>query len=280
MSNTYSNIFAKMGGLEATGSSSFGSSDMTGTLFSVLKNVGIILFFAFLLLLVVHYAYTPIFSLSPGDGGVIPLGIGSSDAQIIWTDEPAPASAKSKFNNLLPCGFTLQMDLFIDRNLQLSNTERVALYRDTKPVVPDTTGAKTLFQNYPETNLVIYLQKDTNDLVVSAITEDNSQKFIESAPTVLNAPIRQPFRLTVVYLPNLLELYINGRFRGSRVLKGRPLNTNTQFYAPPEAFQSTVKVMNLGYWNRPLLAREIANTAPSMPTTDLFKPSDMERCAT
>ena len=281
MSTNYSNILAGLGGLNVSKpptSTSFGGT--ASTLWTAAKYLGILLFVTFLVLLVVHYAYTPIFSLSPGDGGVIPLGVGSSDAQLIWTDEPAPATAKSTFNNLLPCGFTLQMDLCIDRNLQLSNTERVVLYRANSPVVPDTTGAKTLFQNYPLTNLAVYLQKDTNDLVISSITQNQTQTFIESAPTVLNAPLRQPFRVTVVYLPNLLEVYVNGRFRGSRVLKNPPLNTISQFYPAPDAFQNTIKVMNLCYWNRPLLSREIANTGPAMPSIDVFKLSDAERCAT
>lgn len=278
MSNTYRNIFEGLGSLNVKSNPS--SFDTSSTLLSIAKYGGIVLFVTFLVLLVVHYAYTPIFSVSPGDGGMIPLGVGTSDSQLLWTDGPAQASAKSSFNNLLPCGFTLQMDLFIDRNLQLSNTERVALYRATKPVVPDTTGSKTIFQNYPETNLAVYLQRDTNDLIVSAITQNNSQTFIESAPTILNAPLKQPFRLTIVYMPNHLEVYMNGRYRGSRILKGTPLNTVAQFYAPPDAFQNTVKVMNLAYWNRPLLAREIPKTAPSLATTDTFKPSDEERCAT
>jgi hypothetical protein len=97
---------------------------------------------------------------------------------------------------------------------------------------------------------------------------------------MLNAPLKQPFRLTIVYLPNLLEVYVNGKFRGSRVLKNPPLNTISQFYPAPDAFQSTIKVMNLSYWNRPLLAREIMNTGPQMPSTELFKPSDAAACAT
>lgn len=282
MSTNYSNILGSLGSMDvskpfsSTSSFSLASVDW----WTIAKYGGFVVFVAFLALIVIHYAITPIFILSPGDGGVIPLGVGTSDAQLIWTDEPPPPSVKSKFNNLLSCGFTLQMDLFIDRNLQLSNTERVVLYRASKPVVPDTTGAKTIFQNYPETNLVVYLQKDTNDLVVSAITKDQTRTYIESAPTVLNAPLRQPFRLTVVYLPNLLEVYINGRFRGSRVLKTLPLNTTAQFYAPPEAFQTTIKIMNLSYWNRPLLAREIAKTAPPLASPESFRPSDAERCAT
>jgi hypothetical protein len=280
MSTNYSNILSSLGSLNVSKGSSVSTGFSTEGFLTYAKYGAFILFVAFIVLIVIHYAFTPIFNLSPGDGGVIPLGMGSSDSQLIWTDEPPSAGTKSNFNNLLPCGFTLQMDLFIDRNLQLSNTERVALYRASKPVVPDTTGAKMIFQNYPETNLIVYLQNDTNDLVVSAVTQDSSKTYIESAPTVLNAPLRQPFRLTIVYLPNLLEVYVNGRFRGSRVLKNQPLNTIAQFYPSPDAFQSTIKVMNLSYWNRPLLAREIANTAPALASTELFRPSDAERCAT
>ncbi len=279
MSGHYNNILAGLGGLNVSRPPS-GDTGTSSMLWTVMKYGGIVLFVAFIVLLVIHYAYTPIFSTAPGDGGVIPLGLGNSDAQTIWTDEPPPASVKSTFNGVESCTFTLQMDLFIDRNLQLSNTERVVIYRADKPVVPDTTGAKTLFQNYPQTNLAIYLQKDTNDLVVSAITSDQTRTYVESAPTILNAPLRQPFRLTIVFLPNLLEVYVNGRFRGSRVLKNQPINSPFQFFAPPEAFQNTIKVVNLVYWNRPLLSREIAKAPPALASTEIFKPSEAERCAT
>ena len=253
------------------------SSTMIQTAFTYLFYLSITAFVIFLILIIVHYTYTPIFSFSSGDGGYIKLASGVSDAQIAWEEEPPGSSLLTKFTNVLPCGFTLSLDVFIDKDLSLSKMERMILYRGKNTVIPDAT--KTLQANYAESNLLIYLQNDTNDLVVSAITSDATGTFIESAPTVLNVPIRQPFRVTTVYLPNLLEVYMNGRFVGSRVLKGKPLQTATQFLPPPEQFQQTVKILNVSYWARPLLAREIASAPPPFPVAADFKPSDLTQCA-
>lgn len=254
------------------------SSTMVQTAFTYLFYLSITAFVIFLLLIIVHYTYTPIFSFSAGDGGYIKLASGVSDSQIAWEDEPPGSTLVTKFTNILPCGFTVSLDVFIDKDLSLSNMERMILYRGKTPVVPDKT--KTLQANYPESNLLIYLQNDTNDLVVSAITSDATGSFVESAPTVLNVPIRKPFRVTAVYLPNLLEVYMNGRFIGSRVLKGKPLQTGTQFLPPPEQFQQTVKILNVSYWARPLLAREIVAAPPPLPDASKFKPSDLAQCST
>jgi len=253
------------------------SSSLVQTGFTYLFYLCISAFIIFLLLVLVHYTYTPIFSFSSGDGGTIPIGSGVSDAQLTWNVEPPGSALKSNFDKILPCGFTLSLDIFVDRDLAVSNTERMILYRGRNAVVPLAT--RTLQANYPDSNLLIYLQNDTNDLVVSAVTFDAAGEYIESAPTVLNVPIRQPFRLSTIYLPNLLEVYMNGRFIGSRVLKGKPKQTSTQFFPPPEKFQQTVKILNVSYWSRPLLAREIASAPPPFPIASDFKPSDLTQCA-
>jgi hypothetical protein len=253
------------------------SSTMVKTAFTYLFYLAAVAFVVFLLLIIVHYAYTPIFSFSSGDGGYIKLASNASDSQLTWEDQPPGSTSITKFTNVLPCGFTLSLDVFIDKDLALSNSERMILYRGAAPVLPDP--AKTLQANYHESNLLIYLQKDTNDLVVSAITSDATGTFVESAPTILNVPIQKPFRVSTVFLPNLLEVYMNGRFIGSRVLKGKPLQTATQFLPPPEQFQQTVKILDVAYWARPLLAREIAGAAPKLPPASKFKPSDVSQCS-
>lgn len=252
------------------------SSDWLGYVYII----SVTLFIAFVILIIVHYSITPVFSFSGGDGGLIPLGLGNQDYQITFTKEPAGAALKSDFQNILSCGYTLQMDLFINRNLQLSEYERVITYRGSKPVGTSLVKGRALPLNYPESNLLVYLQKDTNDLVVSAVTRTGEIETLESAPTVLNAPLRQPFRITIVYMPQLLELYVNGRFRGSRVLRGQPKNTPLQFFGPPDPFQQTVKMVNLVYWNRPLLAREVVGAPPLLADISLFKPDEEASCAT
>jgi len=254
------------------------TSSLAKTAFTYLFYVSLVVFIIFLILIIVHYTYTPIFSFSAGDGGYIRLTKGVADSQIAWEEEPPGSSLVTKFDKILPCGFTVSLDVFIDKDLSLSNMERMILYRGKTTVTPD--AAKTLPANYSESNLLVYLQKDTNDLVVSAITSDSTGTFVESAPTILNVPIRQPFRVTAVYLPNLLEVYMNGRFIGSRILKGKPLQIATQFLPPPEAFQQTVKILDVSYWSRPLLAREIAAAPPALPDASKFKPSDLAQCST
>ena len=226
------------------------SSALVKTGFTYLFYLCISAFIIFLILVFVHYTYRPIFSFSSGDGGIVPIGSGVSDAQLIWTTEPPGSTLISTLDKILPCGFTVSLDVFIDKDLALSNTERMILYRGraqggVRRAASAPDSANTLQLKYPDSNLLIYLQKDTNDLVVSAVTFDAAGEYIESAPTVLNVPIRQPFRLSTVYLPNLLEVYMNGRFVGSRVLKGKPKQTATQFFPPPEQFQQTVKILNL-----------------------------------
>ena len=259
-------------------SSGSDTSTMINTTFTYLFYIAITAFVVFLLLIIIHYSYTPIFSFSSGDGGYIKLTYNESDSELIWQDDPPGSAMVSNFNSILPCGFTLSVDVFIDKDLSLSNMERMILYRGKKVSTPDST--KTLQANYPDSNLLIYLQNDTNDLVVSAITTDGAGEYVESAPTVLNVPIRKPFRVTTVFLPNLLEVYMNGRFIGSRILKGKPKQTATQFIPPPEAFQQTVKILNVSYWKRPLLAREIASAPPPLPDASKFKPSDLSQCST
>lgn len=268
----------------STGSTTTSTSTGGSSLLSYGYLLVILLFVVFILLIFVHYAITPIFSFSSGDGGLLPLSLGNQDYQITFTGDPASAGEKSKFTNILSCGFTLQMDLYVNRNLELSEMERVITYRASRPVGTSLVKSRSLIANFPESNLLIYLQKDTNDLVVSAVTQpsnpDSAVKNVESVPTVLNVPLRKPFRLTVVLLPQLLEVYINGRFRGSRVLKDQPINTPNQFFGTPDAFSRTVKFRNLCYWSRPLLAREIVDAGPALSSDADFKPDEEARCST
>ena len=93
------------------------SSSIVQTGFTYLFYLCISAFIIFLLLVLVHYTYTPIFSFSSGDGGTIPIGSGVSDAQLIWEEEPPGSAIVSKFDKILPCGFTLSLDVFVDKGL-------------------------------------------------------------------------------------------------------------------------------------------------------------------
>ena len=234
----------------------------------------IALFVLFLILLVVHYTITPIFTFSFGDKGILPLA-DTSDGQLVWTQGPVAADISANVLRILPNSFTVQMDVYVENTTVLSPIDRVLFYRSIRPVLPDTT--KTLMEQYPDTNLLVRLLPDTNDLVVSAITIQNTGNqntaTLESTPTILNVPVRQPFRITIVLLPQVLEVYLNGRLFGTKTFRYTLKSTPTYFFGPSDPFRTSVRIMNVQYWDRPLTSVEARKAPPALPDASLFGPA-------
>jgi hypothetical protein len=233
-----------------------------------------VLFLLFLILLVVHYTITPIFIFSIGDTGYIPL-VQTNDGQLVWTKGPVASDLSANVLRILPNSFTVQMDVYVENQNVLGKFDRVFFYRAMRPVVPN--NADTIMNQYVESNIICRLLPDTNDLVVSAITlpDPNNPETatLESTPTILNVPIRQPFRITCVLLPNTLEVYLNGRLFGTKTFR-YPLKASVSyFFGPPDAYNSSVRIMNIQYWDRPLNSVEIRKAGPALPDISLFSPA-------
>jgi hypothetical protein len=230
-----------------------------------------VLFVLLLLLLVVHFTITPIFKFSFGDKGFIPLA-NTNDGQLVWTNGPVAADLSANFIKILPNSFTVQMDIYVENQPTVGKFDRVLLYRSRQPVIPD--NSKTLTQQYPDSNLIIRLLSDTNDLVVSGITLQDPSNLdtatLESTPTLLNVPIRQPFRLTVVLLPQVLEVYLNGRLFGTKTFRYSLKSGAMNFFASPLIYRDSVRVMNLQYWDRPLSSAEVRNAGPGLADAAAF----------
>jgi len=229
----------------------------------------------FLILLLIHYTITPIFSFTGGDGGSIPLS-NTTDGQLVWTKSPPLADVSANLIGVLPHGFTVQQDIFIENELALTNRKRIFFYRANGPIVVDTSQPEDLIAQYTESNLFMYLSPNTNDLIVTAITQKPSSELVyESAPTLLNVPVKQVIRLTVVFLPQLLEVYLNGKLHGTRTLRYPPMLSDAPFFSSPDAFRGTVRVMNLKYWDRPLTSVEVTKSGPALADKSLFSPDEM-----
>lgn len=251
-----------------------------GGIWGVVYVAAIILLVTFAVLLIIHYTITPIFKFKFGDKGYIRIQ-DTNDGELVWTKGPAPSDVAADFKNLLSCGYTLQQDLFIKPATSVSKVTRVFLYRANNPMSVDMNPTtEDLITQYANSNILMYLSPDTNDLTVSVITGTNDTYRIESAPTILNVPVGKVFRLTVVLEPKLLEIYLNGRLFGSKVLKQTPRDMNTNFYAAPEGIRNTVTSMNLQYWNRILTASEIADAPPALADPNLFGPMPTASCVT
>jgi hypothetical protein len=237
------------------------------------------LFVIFICLLVIHYTITPIFSFTGGDGGILPLS-NTTDGQLVWTKAPPLADVSANVIRILPHGITIQQDIYIQNETTLTNRKRVFFYRSSSPVVPNPSQPENLIQQYPESNLFMYLSDNTNDLIVTAITKkpDNSLVY-ESTPTILNVPTKQVFRLTVVFLPQLLEVYLNGKLHGTHTFRHIPISTPTYFFSTPDAFRNSVRVMNFKYWDRPITSTEVARSSPLLADSSLFGPdSNTDQC--
>lgn len=256
--------------------SNVGSSESTSSApVTIVYYIGMILLVLMVILVVVQYTgIFPVFSFMDGDGGYIPI-MRTNDAQLVWTNGPVAADLSGNVTKILPCSFTIQQDIYIENETVIGSKRRVFFYRSKTPIVPQGT-TDDLISSYPESNLLMYLLPNTNDLVVSAITKDKEGNlYLESAPTVLNVPIRQPFRLTVVFLPQVLEVYMNGKLFGTKTFRYQPQLTTNYFWGPPEQFRNTVRVMNFSYWDRPLMAMEVPKTPPAIPDTSKFNPSGL-----
>lgn len=245
---------------------------------TMLFSFSVALIVIFCILLVIHYSITPIFSFRSGDGGLIPLS-NTSDGQLVWTKGPPTADLSANVQRILPLGFTIQQDIYMDNETALSNRRRVFFYRSNTQVVPPTptpAAPENLMIDYPNSNLFMYLSPNTNDMIITAITKRANNDFIlESAPTILNVPIKEVVRITVVLMPELMEVYFNGKLHGSRTFRFPPISTDTYFFSTPDAFRNSVRVMNFKYWDRPLSAMEIKNSSPPLADKSLFNPSEM-----
>ena len=251
--------------------SSFGEGEFSSMLFSFAMSLLII----FLVLLIIHFSITPIFSFTAGDGGVIPLA-NTTDGELVWTKQPPAADISANIVRTLPYGFSIQQDVYIDNELSLSNRKRIFLYRSTQPIVVDPAQPEDLIQQYPDSNLFMYLSPNTNDLVVTAITQQkNNDKKYESAPTILNVPTKQVIRITLVFLPEMMEVYVNGKLHGTKTFRNYPIPTNTPFFSSPDAFRGSVRVMNFKYWDRPISAVEVSKSGPPLADKSLFSPEEM-----
>ena len=231
------------------------------------------LFLIFLILLVVHYTITPIFTFSFGDTGLLPLS-DTSDGQLVWTKGPVAFDLSANVLRILPNSFTVQMDVYVENQTILGNADRVLFYRALRPVIPDST--KTIMEQYPESNLLVRLMADTNDLVVSAVTQitpNLATSTLESTPTILNVPVRQPFRITIILLPQVLEVYLNGRLFGTKTFRYTLKSAPAYFFGPPEPFRTSVRIMNVQYWDRGLTSVEVRKAGPALPDKSAFGPA-------
>jgi hypothetical protein len=245
----------------AIGSSGAGERSSIARIFAYLLAIVIIII---VILLFINYFITPIFQLTPGGPGIIPVP-GFDDGVLFWnTTSPGMIENKKLPIAAQSYGYTVNLDVFVQNPLQFSNAPRVFFSRgaSAKPKASGDTMLSVL-DNY---NLAAALLPDTSDLLVSVLNVNNNMENI----IIPNIPIQQPFRLTMVVMEQALEVYINGHLMKTRMFSASPKDVKGDIYPSTGIEINVVKVRNLKIWGRILSIGEIQNATPALSSANDF----------
>jgi hypothetical protein len=213
------------------------------------------------ILLFVHFLITPIFQFTPGGPGVIPVP-GTNDAMVYWKSYPNDPvlDASGAILGNQSANWSMSLDVFIAEPLQFnSGEERILFERSTR----------MLANTY---NLRIVLLPNTTDLRVSVLNSSRNEEFIN----VTNVSVQTPFRLGVVLLDRIMEVYVNGRLYKTLPLSDTVLSEGGGIRGPQGDMATLAKVKNLILWKRPITPSEMRYARPTLASASDFGSSQMQ----
>ena len=215
-----------------------------------------------MILLLVHYFVRPIFQLSPGGPGFIPVP-GLNDSELFW--KPGVVASPIKDIQTRIAGqvtnWTFTLDITILNPLTFSDRNRPIFMRgSTLEPEPGMKGKSLDVLNL--TNITVALKPDTTDLVIILMNSHNNEEPI----IIPNVPVQTPFRLGVVIMDMAMEAYINGRLIKTRTLDASPRQSTGDFIPPQGSMTDLARVNNLQLWNRVLSPSEIRYSKPALET--------------
>lgn len=269
----------------------------------------IISFVIFLILLIVHYTYTPIFSF-------LPVATLASDGtqdyanNSLFKDTPATPNTKMTFNppivNMNKDKFTFSFDCFLNGTYRSTTVPRVVAYFGTSPVnvannndlrefhttTKEIETPKLLTRNnsdllvkFTNTNFIVYVDPVKNDMKVGVFTvdrNDTTKKYLEIGSIIPNIPINQPFQITLVLGSSFLEVYkdrklVNTHRIGSLSPTRSVLNSSAipsadyGIYTPISFIGDTIKIGNVQFYNGPLTGSQIRDLINPLKPATFFR---------
>ena len=252
---------------------SFATSATSSTWGMIIGYVVAILLTLLAILVLVNYTITPIFQLSPGGPGFIPVP-GGENGQLFWpqgTKAPAPLKNTDTKVAAMTSNWSFALDIMITNPISNTQSPRVIFYRGDEPS-SNTSTSHTLSGLLLGYNVAIALVPDTTDLIVSVM---NSSKNMENI-VLTNAPIQTPFRIGVVIMDTAMEVYFNGRLFKTRTFDAPPSTfTGTSFYPPQGQEAGMFKVANLHIWNSVITSSQMRYATPALMTVKPSEKSDI-----
>ena len=223
-------------------------------------------FMIFFILFIINYTIYPIFSFSANEPGLFSVPI-PLDRSLAYNREVPAYDLSAAFVpkvGMQSDSYSLGMDVWLTGQFMLSNMPRVILYRASPQNIPRTqaeagTGNPNTKSNaYKDTNIIVWLDPYKNDLFVSVVTA-NDELITVSAE---NVPVRNVFRVGIVFSSRFLELYINGKLSMSMPITKEIKCTNETtksipFYPSIQPILNNVVIRNLTFWPRILTANDM-----------------------
>lgn len=118
----------------------------------------------------------------------------------------------------------------------------------------------------------IFLDPNTNDVVVFVDTERGGDNFRESVRLV-DIPMDIPFRIGVIVNGKVLEVYLNCKLEVSKVLKGRPRSVEDTWYGLSGSAAAAAQIQNFYVWTRALPADQIGSICTALPKFEVLRPT-------
>ncbi len=253
--NASPGFFKKLG--FNTGYEQFTAETGVGT--GVLQYLYYFIMVTILLLLVltlIHFTIKPIFKTSAGSQGIIPLP--GYKGETYWKNEvnileDIQTPLGTSFEN-----WSMILDIQIDNPTSNTNYPRILFHRGTGLAQPSGifSDNDTILKINPNFNLVIYLDRLTNDLniAVQTLSPDSSitQPFVENI-TISNFPVGKAVRVGVMAGSKVLEVYLNGQLYRSKSFANSLRKVTGSIYPPfDDILSSTARVHNLRLFPYPL----------------------------
>lgn len=213
-----------------------------------------------LVLVLVHFTLTPIFITRPGGKGIVPLP-GTDDSKVYWKRSESALVPLRDVETPLGSAFenySMMLDIQIDNPTTNTDAPRVLFTRGTETKRGVTfTAQDTILTMNDQFNLILYLDRITNDLNVTIQTMGSGSTVVLENITVPNIPAGRTVRIGVMVGSRVLEVYVNGYLARSKAFTNSVRSVVGNIYPPEDKIlSSTARVSNLRLWGRPLSPSE------------------------
>lgn len=244
-----------------TGPSTRNMPGVSSTITSIVLRALLIILVVLIVLVFIHFTIRPIFKSSPDDPGIIPTPSMIYDDKVFWQTKKdlVPLDVGETPIGTSVGNYSFTLDIEIDDVNNSTNLPRILFFKGTdfNKIPPSHAEQATVASMILNPSIIFALTRDTNDLQVSVITENNNLEGV----LLLNVPLRKPFRVGVIISNKRLEVYTNGLLSRTRALSGPLKAVGGKFW--PSSVPG-VQLRNLHIWPSTITPGQMRAALPAL----------------